>query len=52
MMKKFKELLPSVRDLHIYGGIVLVAVGLGHFNWRYGMIVAGVCLALLGRPWR
>lgn len=43
--------LPDVRDFHIYGGLLLVAVGLtGAFGW-WGVAVPGAALFYLG-VWR
>lgn len=41
--------LPSVTDLHIYGGGIIVATGAG-LSWGYaaGLIAIGVFLAALG----
>ena len=39
-MKRILAALPDVRDLHVYGGLALVAYGLG--SW--GLAVVGAAL--------
>lgn len=44
--------LPGMRDLHLYGGALLVLVALVYYDWRIGVGVFGVYLVYLGRPWQ
>lgn len=45
---KLRSLLPDFRDLHVYGGGVLMAVGMGCL-WRpAGLIVFGAFLLYMG----
>lgn len=44
--------MPSLRDLHLYGGALLVAVGAWLYDPRLALGVVGVYLVYLGRPWR
>lgn len=39
---------PSLMDLHIYGGALLVAVGVGLWNLGAGLVALGALLLLLG----
>ncbi len=49
---KLKPFLPSLRDLHLYGGALLVAVGIGFWDWRVALAIAGLYLIYLGEPWK
>lgn len=50
---KLRSVLPSLRDLHIYGGGVVVSLGVGlAFGFAYGLVVAGLFLIWIGAPWR
>lgn len=41
----------DLRDLHIYGGIVLAGIGIGFIYWQAALIAVGASLAYLG-VWR
>jgi hypothetical protein len=49
---KFREWWRSdpLEDLLIFGGIVLVTAGVALIDGKFGLIVAGVLLILLARP--
>ena len=44
--------LPSLRDLHVYGGGILVAVGAGNMWAPLGPAVFGILLVYLGLRFR
>lgn len=47
---KLRPILPDLRDLHVYGGVALIAVGVAH-AWRpLGYIAAGALLLYIGLP--
>lgn len=40
--------LVDIRDVHVYGGILLLGVGLAAIDWRLGLAIAGCILFYLG----
>lgn len=42
------SLRPDLRDLHVYGGILLAGAGLGAVRWWLALVVVGFALAYLG----
>ncbi len=44
---KVKELL-SVRTVHAYGGLILLAAGIAMFDWRVALVAVGGILFYLG----
>lgn len=47
-----KEYLPSLRDLHLYGGALIASVGFYFIDWHVALVVLGIYLVYLGEPWR
>jgi len=47
-LKAFFKGLIDVRDVHIYGGIVLIGWGLWQIDHRLSFVVMGVILLYLG----
>lgn len=47
ILSKVKELL-SVRTVHAYGGLMLLAAGIAMFDWRVALVAAGGILFYLG----
>ena len=46
---RVREYLPDFRDLHVYGGVLLVAVGAGAmWGWPAGVALIGTALVYLG----
>jgi hypothetical protein len=45
-----RALLPDARDVHVYGGGLLLALGAGAYSPAAGLIVFGALLLYLGRP--
>lgn len=39
---------PDLRDLHVYGGILLAGVGAGMLNIPSALLVVGLLIAYLG----
>ena len=44
--------MPDRRDILIFGGLFLIAIGLGAFDWRIGACALGVMLLALGLFYR
>ena len=40
--------LVDIRDAHVYGGLLLVAVGFAGLHWQAGLVVLGGGLLYLG----
>jgi|APSaa5957512535_1039671.scaffolds.fasta_scaffold19574_2 uncharacterized protein with beta-barrel porin domain len=38
----------DLQDLHIYGGLLVAAVGAGAYDWRVGLVLGGTYLAFIG----
>ena len=50
IVTRLRPLLPDARDLHVYGGGLLVALGAGMYSPAAGLMVFGALLLYLGRP--
>lgn len=50
MRERVKRILRNVdiRDWHVYGGLVVAALGFGGFQWQAGLVVMGGGLLYLG----
>jgi len=44
--------MPDRRDILIFGGLFLIAIGLGAFDWRLGASAVGTLLLALGLFYR
>ena len=44
--------MPDRRDILILGGLLLIAIGLGSFDWRIGACAVGSLLLALGLFYR
>lgn len=47
-MRRLRPALPDLRDLHVYGGVALMAAGLAQIAPALGWVAAGAILLYLG----
>lgn len=55
-LAQLKSFLPDARDVHLYGGALLVCTGVWLRtlppDWRVAIALFGAFLFYMGRPWR
>lgn len=52
LARKARALMPGPRDVHLYGGALLMALALAQLHWAVGLGMFGAYLVYIGRPWR